>query len=68
MPETAGIRAQAVSKEGALIEDFQFVETDRMLHVCNAPSPAATSSIPIGEMIADKVLRRSNAGPIALAG
>jgi L-2-hydroxyglutarate oxidase len=56
LPEPAGIRAQAVLRDGALVHDFLFVETDRMLHVCNAPSPAATSAIPIGEMIAEKCL------------
>ena len=56
LPEPAGIRAQAVMRDGALVHDFLFVETDRMLHVCNAPSPAATSAIPIGEMIAEKCL------------
>ena len=56
LPEPAGIRAQAVMRDGALVHDFLFVETDRMLHVCNAPSPAATSAIPIGEMIAKKCL------------
>jgi L-2-hydroxyglutarate oxidase len=54
-PMEAGIRAQAVSEDGALVHDFLFFETQRMLHVCNAPSPAATSAIPIGEMIANKV-------------
>lgn len=51
----AGIRAQAVRKDGALIHDFLFAQTDRMLHVCNAPSPAATSAIPIAEMIAGRM-------------
>ncbi|MBA4791492.1 MAG: L-2-hydroxyglutarate oxidase [Rhizobiales bacterium] len=55
-PCEAGIRAQAVLADGTLVHDFLFLETDRMLHVCNAPSPAATSAIPIGAMIADKVL------------
>ncbi|HEY1950515.1 MAG TPA: L-2-hydroxyglutarate oxidase [Bryobacteraceae bacterium] len=54
LPEKAGIRAQAVMRDGTLVHDFLFVQTDRMLHVCNAPSPAATSAIPIGEMIANK--------------
>ena len=54
LPYEAGIRAQAVMRDGTLVHDFLFVETDRMLHVCNAPSPAATSAIPIGEMIAQK--------------
>lgn len=56
LPYEAGIRAQAVMKDGTLVHDFLFVETQRMLHVCNAPSPAATSAIPIGEMIAQKVV------------
>lgn len=54
LPYRAGIRAQAVSTDGVLIHDFLFKETTRMIHVCNAPSPAATSAFPIGEMIADK--------------
>ena len=54
-PLEAGIRAQAVMRDGTLVHDFLFKETDRMLHVCNAPSPAATSALPIGEMIAEKI-------------
>ncbi len=57
LPEQAGIRAQAVKRDGTLVHDFLFVQTDRMLHVCNAPSPAATSAIPIGEMIADECFK-----------
>jgi L-2-hydroxyglutarate oxidase len=56
LPYEAGIRAQAVMRDGTLVHDFLFLETARMLHVCNAPSPAATSAIPIGEMIAGKVI------------
>ena len=59
LPATAGIRAQAVLRDGQMVEDFLFLETPRMLHVCNAPSPAATSAIPIGAMIADKIMERS---------
>jgi L-2-hydroxyglutarate oxidase len=55
-PYPAGIRAQAVDAEGHLIEDFLFMESERSLHVCNAPSPAATSAMPIGDMIANRVL------------
>ena len=55
-PYPAGIRAQAVTRDGTSVEDFMFRETKRQLHVCNAPSPAATSAIPIGELIATKVL------------
>lgn len=52
----AGIRAQAVMRDGTLVHDFLFEQTGRMLHVCNAPSPAATSAIPIGRMIVDRIL------------
>ncbi len=54
-PYPAGIRAQAVRRDGSLVHDFLFAETRRSLHVCNAPSPAATSAIPIGKYICDKV-------------
>jgi L-2-hydroxyglutarate oxidase len=55
-PYPAGIRAQAVLNDGTLVHDFLFAETPRSLHVCNAPSPAATSAIPIGEHLCDKIL------------
>jgi len=58
-PHPAGIRAQAVRRDGTLVDDFLFAETPRSLHVCNAPSPAATSAIPIGEVICSKVLNKS---------
>ena len=51
LPYSAGIRAQAVARDGTLVHDFLFLDTARTLHVCNAPSPAATSAIPIGDMI-----------------
>lgn len=54
----AGIRAQAVMKDGSLVHDFLFAESARSLHVCNAPSPAATSAIPIGKYICDKVQQK----------
>jgi (S)-2-hydroxyglutarate dehydrogenase len=54
LPYEAGIRAQAVTRDGTLVSDFLFLESPRTLHVCNAPSPAATSAIPIGEMIATR--------------
>lgn len=53
-PYPAGIRAQAVKKDGSLVHDFLFAESFRSLHVCNAPSPAATSAIPIGEYLCHK--------------
>lgn len=58
LPYRAGIRAQLVNSRGEALHDFHFLETGRMLHVCNAPSPAATSALPIGAMIADKLVRR----------
>ena len=56
----AGIRAQAVKADGSLVHDFLFAESERSLHVCNAPSPAATSAIPIGEYLCDKVSSKFN--------
>jgi 2-hydroxyglutarate dehydrogenase len=50
----AGVRAQAVSADGTLVDDFVFSETPGALHVRNAPSPAATASLAIGEFIADR--------------
>jgi L-2-hydroxyglutarate oxidase len=52
-----GVRAQAVDREGGLVDDFRFLDAERMVHVLNAPSPAATASIAIGEAIAARVLR-----------
>jgi len=53
----AGVRAQAVGKDGSLVDDFMFQEGLSSLHVLNAPSPAATACLAIGEHIASKVLR-----------
>ncbi|HZW02776.1 MAG TPA: FAD-dependent oxidoreductase, partial [Anaerolineaceae bacterium] len=49
----AGVRAQALEPTGLLVDDFRIVEGEHMVHVLNAPSPAATASISIGETIAD---------------
>ena len=51
LPYRPGVRAQAVLPDGTLVHDFMLSETDRTIHVLNAPSPAATSSIPIGNHI-----------------
>ena len=51
----AGIRAQAVARDGKLLDDFAFAETPNALHVRNAPSPAATSSLAIARVIADRL-------------
>jgi L-2-hydroxyglutarate oxidase LhgO len=55
-PGGAGVRAQAMLPEGRLIEDFHFEEAQGILHVINAPSPAATASLAIGAKIVEKVL------------
>jgi L-2-hydroxyglutarate oxidase LhgO len=53
LPGPAGVRAQALSEDGKLVDDFVVDRRDGILHVRNAPSPAATSSLQIGSMIAD---------------
>ena len=60
-PSGAGVRAQAITPEGGLVDDFLVVEGDRALHVLNAPSPAATASLPIGAELADLVTARLDA-------
>jgi L-2-hydroxyglutarate oxidase len=53
VPGSSGVRAQALKRDGSLVDDFQFVPSRRMLHVLNVPSPAATASIAIGRSIVD---------------
>lgn len=55
IPTHAGVRAQALMKDGGLVDDFLIVEGPRAMHVCNAPSPAATASLEIGKAIAQKI-------------
>ncbi|MCA8880970.1 MAG: L-2-hydroxyglutarate oxidase [Rhodobacteraceae bacterium] len=52
-PHPAGVRAQAVMADGTLVHDFMIRTTRRIIHVCNAPSPAATSAMPIAAHVAD---------------
>jgi (S)-2-hydroxyglutarate dehydrogenase len=54
----AGIRAQACDRSGGLIDDFLIYENEHAVNVCNAPSPAATSSLSIGDTVSDLVLKR----------
>jgi 2-hydroxyglutarate dehydrogenase len=54
-PAFAGVRAQALSRDGNLVDDFVFSRTPRALHVRNAPSPAATSAFAIARMVVDEV-------------
>src|SRR5216684_6781285 len=55
----AGIRAQTVLADGTLVHDFMFADTQRMVHVLNAPSPAATAALPIAGVIAARVLHEA---------
>ena len=57
VPGGSGVRAQAVDRHGHLIDDFRFIEEVGIVHVCNAPSPAATASLVIGKHIVDTMLR-----------
>jgi L-2-hydroxyglutarate oxidase len=57
-PGGSGVRAQAVDRKGNLVDDFLILESQRVLNVCNAPSPAATSCLSIGEHIAHKAINK----------
>ena len=54
----AGVRAQACDRDGGLVDDFMIFETKNAINVCNAPSPAATSSLSIGETVSRLALKR----------
>ena len=55
VPTLAGVRAQALKIDGSMVEDFLILSRDRALHVCNAPSPAATASVEIGKQIVAQI-------------
>lgn len=55
VPAASGVRAQALRRDGSLVDDFLIVRGARSIHVCNAPSPAATASLPIGRAVAAEV-------------
>nr|WP_282600194.1 L-2-hydroxyglutarate oxidase [Patulibacter sp. SYSU D01012] len=61
VPGPAGVRAQAVARDGGLVDDFVIAGDDRVLHVRNAPSPAATSCLPLAREIVDRALAAANA-------
>jgi L-2-hydroxyglutarate oxidase LhgO len=54
----SGVRAQALGRDGSLVDDFMLGGSDRVLHVVNAPSPAATSSLAIGRVLAEEAATR----------
>jgi (S)-2-hydroxyglutarate dehydrogenase len=62
VPAAAGVRAQALMADGKLMDDFLIVDGKSSVHVLNAPSPAATACIPIGEAIADRVPAHARLG------
>jgi (S)-2-hydroxyglutarate dehydrogenase len=53
----AGVRAQALEPDGKLVDDFRIIESEKMIHVLNAPSPAATASLSIGQTIAELIIK-----------
>ncbi|MBM4075734.1 MAG: L-2-hydroxyglutarate oxidase, partial [Planctomycetes bacterium] len=55
VPAPAGVRAQALKRDGSLVDDFLIVEGDMVINVCNAPSPAATASLNVGKLVVDKI-------------
>ncbi|MBA2442586.1 MAG: L-2-hydroxyglutarate oxidase, partial [Rubrobacter sp.] len=61
VPASAGVRAQALTEDGRLVDDFLIVEGARSVHVLNAPSPAATACLPIGEAIAGRLVQKEPA-------
>jgi L-2-hydroxyglutarate oxidase len=60
LPGGAGIRAQACARDGKLLDDFYIHDRENVIHVCNAPSPAATSSLAIGTTLSRRVAERLN--------
>ena len=67
LPGPAGVRAQAMSPDGSLVDDFVFEGGDGVVHVRNAPSPAATSSLAIGKYVADEAERRFDLASVAVS-
>ena len=57
-PAPSGVRAQAVARDGTMVDDFLIRETGRVINVANAPSPAATASLHIARMIVDRLAVR----------
>jgi L-2-hydroxyglutarate oxidase len=58
IPAAAGVRAQAVAPDGSILDDFAFLESPRLIHVLNAPSPGATASLSLGQAVVDKLSNR----------
>lgn len=67
VPGGSGVRAQALDGDGSLLDDFSIVPAERIIHVCNVPSPAATASLAVGRQIVDMAEQTMNLGPAAMA-
>ncbi len=67
LPGPSGVRAQAMSADGSMVDDFVFEGSEGVVHVRNAPSPAATSSLAIGKYIADDAEQRFGLATLAVA-
>jgi L-2-hydroxyglutarate oxidase LhgO len=66
-PGGSGVRAQALDSSGNLLDDFHFTYQDRILHVCNVPSPAATASLVIGREIVSTLGRNADFKKVQVA-
>ena len=58
----SGVRAQAIARDGSMVDDFHILDAERMIHVLNAPSPGATASLNIGRTIARSTLDHFDLG------
>jgi L-2-hydroxyglutarate oxidase len=67
IPAKSGVRAQALRRDGSMVEDFLLVEGKNALHVCNAPSPAATASLEIAKKIVSKLPRPGRLSLVKMA-
>src|ERR1700730_13818604 len=67
IPSKSGVRAQALLRDGSLVDDFLLLEGKNSLHVCNAPSPAATASLEIAKRIVSKVPRPGRLSLVKMA-
>ncbi|BBD57807.1 hypothetical protein NIES2109_05750 [Nostoc sp. HK-01] len=67
VPTHAGVRAQALMDDGKLVDDFLIIPGQNSIHVCNAPSPAATSSLEIGKAIASQVPQQSHLETVVIS-
>lgn len=68
VPSHAGVRAQALMDDGRMVDDFLIVQGQNSMHVCNAPSPAATASIPIGRAVVERIPAPAHLARVRITG